>query len=75
LLVRQKTGYLSTLSVEDGAPFGSIVNFAIDPASNEVFFVASKLAEHFANLEHDKRASLLISEEQVSHLFFRRGYP
>lgn len=63
LLFRQKAGYLSTLALEDGSPFGSIVNFAFDVDGN-VFFVASKLAEHTANLEKDPRASLLVTEEQ-----------
>lgn len=65
LVYRQKSGFLSTLAHEDGSPFGSIVNLGIDP-NGDVFFVASKLAEHTANLEKDPRASLLVSEEQVS---------
>jgi putative heme iron utilization protein len=63
LVFRQKSGLLSTLAHEDGSPFGSIVNLGVD-SKGDVFFVASKLAEHTANLEKDPRASLLVSEEQ-----------
>lgn len=66
LLVRQKTGFLATLAHQDNTPFGSIVNFATDPQTGEVFFIASKLAEHTANLEKNPQASLLVTEEQVS---------
>ena len=65
LLHRQKTGFLATVAHEDNTPFGSIVNFAFDSTTDDVFFIASKLEEHTANLEKDPRASLLVSEEQV----------
>ena len=46
------------------APFGSIVNVAVDPSSKDVFFFASRLAEHTANLERDPRASVLFNFSQ-----------
>jgi putative heme iron utilization protein len=53
---------LSTLSVEvPGTPFGSLVTYAADDAGRPVLFV-STLAEHWANLEADPRASLLAAE-------------
>jgi len=40
------------------------VNYAFD-STGDVFFIASKLAEHTANLEKNPKGSLLVSEEQV----------
>ena len=63
LIYRKEMGVLSTLTHEDGSPFGSIINYAFD-SRGELFFIASKLAEHTANLEKDPRASLLVTEEK-----------
>jgi putative heme iron utilization protein len=55
------TGTLCTLAKEPaGAPYGSLVTFAMEGAS-PVFFI-SELAEHTKNLRADARASLLIAE-------------
>lgn len=62
LLKRQKSGVLSTSSVDGQFPFGSIVNYALD-ANEDVFFFASALAEHTKNLEANGKASLFVSEE------------
>ena len=52
---------LSTLTHQDGFPYGSVINYSFD-SQGELFFIASALAEHTANLSKDNRASLLVSE-------------
>lgn len=64
LLAKQKSGVLSTTSAEDGIPFGSIINFALD-ADGTIFFFASKLAEHTTNLDAHPNASLFVYEEKA----------
>jgi putative heme iron utilization protein len=60
------TGSLSTHSSKfPGFPFGSMMPFAIDDAGRPVFFISS-MAMHTQNLEHDQRASLLITQPDVS---------
>jgi putative heme iron utilization protein len=55
------TGTLCTIAKEPaGAPYGSLVTFAMDGPS-PVFFI-SELAEHTKNLRADARASLLVAE-------------
>lgn len=63
LLTKNKSGVLSTVAEEDGTPFGSIINFALDE-QDTIFFFASKLAEHTSNLLKDNHASLFVYEEK-----------
>jgi putative heme iron utilization protein len=61
LAASTRTGTLCTIATEPaGAPYGSLVTFAMDGAS-PVFFI-SELAEHTKNLRGDARASLLVAE-------------
>jgi hypothetical protein len=56
-----RTGTLCTIATDPaGAPYGSLVTFAMDGPS-PVFFI-SELAEHTKNLRADARASLLVAE-------------
>jgi putative heme iron utilization protein len=56
-----RTGTLCTIATRPaGAPYGSLVTFAMD-GSSPVFFI-SELAEHTKNLRADPRASLLVAE-------------
>lgn len=64
LIWRQSDGVLSTIAHQDGFPYGSVINYAFD-SQGELFFVASALAEHTANLSKDNRASLLVSEART----------
>ena len=61
ILRRAETCSLSTLSKEDGTPYGSLANIATDVAGNPILLV-SKLAWHTQNLSVDARASVLVSE-------------
>ena len=61
ILRRAKTCALSTLSLDDGAPYGSLANIATDVAGNPVLLM-SKLAWHTQNLGVDGRASILVYE-------------
>lgn len=67
MLSRASSGTLATLHHETGWPYGSIVNIAsesIPGASPRVVAFVSRLAEHTANLLADRRASLLVSEQE-----------
>ena len=61
LLHATRAGTLSTLDRNTGHPFGSLVNVATDISGAPVILV-SRLATHTANLEVDRRASLLLAE-------------
>lgn len=57
-----RSGTLCTISVaHKGFPFGSLVEYDMDPAGRPLIFV-SRLAEHFKNLSSDPRASLFVSD-------------
>jgi putative heme iron utilization protein len=61
LAASSRTGTLCTIATDPaGAPYGSLVTFAMDGPS-PVFFI-SELAEHTKNLRVDARASLLVAE-------------
>jgi len=61
-----RIGSLSTHSLKfPGFPHGSMLPYAADDAGRPVFFISS-LAMHTHNLHHDPRASLLISQPDVS---------
>lgn len=59
LLAEVRTAALSTL--DRGAPFGSMVPFAWDPAGRVLIHV-SRLARHTRHLNDDPRVALLITE-------------
>jgi heme iron utilization protein len=61
-----RIGSLSTHSRKfPGFPFGSIMPFAADDRGRPVFFISS-MAMHTQNLRADARASLLITQPDVS---------
>ncbi len=69
LVEARRTGTLSTVSRGDargvaGAPFGSVVTFAL--VDGDPVFLISALAEHTKNLRGDARASLLVTEGDVN---------
>jgi putative heme iron utilization protein len=61
ILRRAKTCTLSTLSKDDGTPYGSLANIATDRTGNPVLLL-SKLAWHTQNLLADGKASVLVAE-------------
>ncbi|MCW5653476.1 pyridoxamine 5'-phosphate oxidase family protein [Hydrogenophaga sp.] len=65
LLTRQRVGALGTLGM-DGAPWVSLVPFAVDTALRVLVLHVSALAQHTANLRRDARASLLVSQAEVA---------
>jgi len=61
-----RIGSLSTHSQKfPGFPFGSMMPFAVDDLGRPVFFI-STMAMHTQNLRQDSRASLLITQPDVS---------
>jgi hypothetical protein len=61
ILRRAKTCTLSTLSKDDGTPYGSLANIATDCMGLPILLL-SKLAWHTQNLRGDAKASILVSE-------------
>ena len=61
VLRRAKTCVLSTLSPEDGMPYGSLANIATDISGRPIILI-SRLAWHTQYLEADARASVLVGE-------------
>jgi heme iron utilization protein len=61
LLRRARTATLATLNMQDGVPYGSLVNVATDVAGWPIILV-STLAWHTRNLLSDRRASLMVAE-------------
>src|ERR1700688_4587198 len=61
-----RIGSLSTHSRKlPGFPFGSMMPYASDDRGRPVFFISS-MAMHTQNLQQDLRASLLITQPDVS---------
>lgn len=60
LLRTIRAGTLATLDRNTGHPFASLVNVATDHDGSPLILV-SRLATHTANLEHDRRASVLLA--------------
>src|SRR5205823_4760381 len=61
-----RIGSLSTHSRKfPGFPFGSMMPYATDDCGRPVFFISS-MAMHTQNLQQDSRASLLITQPDVS---------
>lgn len=53
-------GTLSTLSLEkEGHPFGSIAPYDVD-SQGRVIIHAAKISQHYKNIKHEPRASLLV---------------
>lgn len=71
LVRRARQAALCTVSAEPGtdpgAPFGSLVTIATDPAGAPIMLL-SRLAEHTRNLMADPRAALLIADPADAHL-------
>ncbi len=65
LLARQRVGTLGTLGM-DGAPWVSLVPFAVDSVLRVLVIHVSGLASHAANLRRDPRASLLVAQAEVA---------
>jgi heme iron utilization protein len=61
VLSRAKTGTLSVVDFETGAPFGALVNVATDEEGLPLFLF-SRLARHTKSLLANPAASLLVSE-------------
>ena len=61
VLSRAKTGTLSVIDFETGAPFGALVNVATDEEGVPVFLF-SNLARHTKSLLANPIASLLVTE-------------
>jgi putative heme iron utilization protein len=64
LLNRQRTAALGTLG-PDGAPFVSLVPYAVDPIQRCLVIHVSGLAAHTGNLQREPRASLLVHQNAV----------
>jgi heme oxygenase (biliverdin-IX-beta and delta-forming) len=60
LLRAARAGALATIDRNTGHPFGSLVNVATDIDGSPLILI-SRLSTHTANLEKDKRASLLLA--------------
>jgi heme iron utilization protein len=60
LLRSTRAGALATIDRNTGHPFGSLVNVATDIDGSPLILI-SRLSTHTANLEQDKRASLLLA--------------
>ena len=61
-----RIGSLSTHSEKvPGFPFGSMMPYVVDDLGHPIFFISS-LAMHTHNLRRDRRASLLITQPDVS---------
>src|ERR1700687_1129062 len=61
-----RVGSLSTHSQKfPGFPFGSMMPYAVDPVGRAVFFIII-MAMHTQNLRRDPRASLLITQPDIS---------
>ena len=65
LLVSQRVAALGTLD-EDGAPFVSMVPFALEPRSACVVIHVSGLAAHTRNLQAAPQVSLLVMQAEVA---------
>lgn len=65
LLARRRTAALGTVDAT-GAPFVSLVPFAIAPASAGLVIHVSALAAHSQNLRATPRASLMVADGEVA---------
>jgi heme iron utilization protein len=60
LLRTARAGALATIDRNSGHPFASLVNIATDVDGSPLILI-SRLSTHTANLENDRRASLLVA--------------
>src|SRR6201984_135077 len=60
LLRMTRAGALATIDRNTGHPFGSLVNVATDSDGSPLILI-SRLSSHTANLEGDRRASVLLA--------------
>jgi putative heme iron utilization protein len=65
LLAVQRVAALGTLG-DDGAPFVSMVPFAVDAADGSLVIHISGLAAHTRNLQRTPRASLMVCRAEVA---------
>jgi putative heme iron utilization protein len=65
LLNQQRVAALGTLD-EHGAPFVSMVPYALLPAAGELVIHVSGLAAHTRNLERSPRAALMVCQAEVA---------
>lgn len=65
LLAAQRVAALGTLG-DDGAPFVSMVPFAVDAQDRSLVIHISGLAAHTRNLQHTPRASLMVCQAEVT---------
>jgi putative heme iron utilization protein len=65
LLASQRTAALGTLD-EHGAPFVSMVPFAVDRVDHSLVIHVSGLAAHSRNLQRSPRVSLLVCQAEVA---------
>jgi heme iron utilization protein len=66
LLYLGRVGSLSTLSrKQPGFPFGSVMPYGLDDRGRPIFLI-STMAMHTQNLQTDSRASLLVTQPDVS---------
>lgn len=65
LVLGQRVAALGTLD-EQGAPFVSMVPYALMPASGDLVLHISALAAHTRNLERHPRASLMVCQAEVA---------
>lgn len=61
LLITRRVAALSTLDAASGAPFGSMVPFAVDAEQHCIVLHVSGLSAHTANMAADARVALLIT--------------
>ena len=66
LLNQQRTAALGTVG-PDGAPFVSLVPYAVDTLQRSLVIHVSGLAAHTGNLLREPRVSLLVSEPADAH--------
>jgi len=65
LMYLGRIGSLSTLSrKQPGFPFGSVMPYGLDPHGRPIFLI-STMAMHTQNLQHDARASLLVTQDDT----------
>lgn len=66
LMYLERIGALSTLSrKQHGFPFGSMMPYAVDGRGRPIFLI-STMAVHTHNLRFDPRASLLVTQSDIS---------
>ena len=65
LLRQRRSAALATRDAVSGAPFASMVPFAVDPAARCIVLHVSGLAAHTANIAAEPRVALLVSAPEL----------